>query len=492
MSATFGTAASAWPGRDRGTVRPRGGQRAVARTAGLAAALCAAFLSGEAALAQQYNKDAENEFWETVKGCTDEGEVRLYLKKFPEGLHAAAARQCLARLQTRKKVEPKLKECAAHRAADRLTKGRGGNALDCYAAALKLDPGNKQALAGIAAIRKHYIDRAIAALDQERVSAAARAIGSLEEINPEDRQIEALRARLGELNERLAARKRLEELRRKVEALLAQGRPEQAGALLSQAAKQGLADKGMAALEKRVRDARKHKAERARARAAKVREVRALLERGDAAGARRALAEVRALGLDAQIDRDLRAAIERAERRAAALAAFREALARRDYAAARGALDRARGLGLREAVYRQHLAAIEARRADDLRLLVEPCAAHEAASRPAEALACYRKVLERRPDHAAARAKVRELVPRAAWAAVRAKNTAEAYHSFLQAHGGSAHAGAARQSLGKLEVAYWRSARKANTQAAYAQYLKIYPEGIYAEIAKKRLSERAN
>ena len=85
------------------------------------------------------------------------------------------------------------------------------------------------------------------------------------------------------------------------------------------------------------------------------------------------------------------------------------------------------------------------------------------------------------------------LVPRVAWsAAAQAKNTAEAYHAFLQAHSGSAFAGAARQRLEDLEIPNWRAAKAANTRAAYAHFLKIYPNGIFAGIAKKRLSERAN
>ncbi|MDE0702564.1 MAG: serine/threonine-protein kinase [Rhodospirillaceae bacterium] len=221
----------------------------------------------------------------------------------------------------------------------------------------------------------------------------------------------------------------------------------------------------------------------------KVSEVRDLLARGDRAGAQRALAEARSLGLDAQTEQELAAAIDRAQRLAAAIAAFRQALARPDFAAARAALDRARSLRLPEDTYRNHLTAIERRRSEAVQRSVDACATHESAGRLPAALACYRAVLERQADHAVAKNKVRELVPKIAWTAARKKNTVEAYHGFLQAHGGSAHAGAARQSLGKLEVAYWRLARKANTQAAYAQYLKIYPNGIYAEIARKRFSQ---
>ena len=470
-----------------------GARRARMGPAGLAAAaLCAGLLFSDSVLAQTSDRAEDDVFWESVKSCTDGDEVRMYLGKFPNGAHAPKARQCLTRLQTGMKVKRLLKECEAHRAADRLTRGRGGNALDCYEAVLKLDRGNRQALAGIAAIRKHYVDKANTAVDEERVSAAKRAIGVLEEINPEDRKIEDLRARLGELKERIAARKRLEALRRQVEDSLAQGKPGQARSLLSKANKEGFTGKGLAALEKRVEDALKEKADRARALASKVAEVKALLAKGDHAGGRRALKEARRLGLDAQTGRELEAAIEKSGKRTAALAAFRGALARRDYAAARAALDRARALGLPEAAYRTHLAAIDKRKAEDLQRSAGSCAAHEAAGRLAAALDCYRKVLAQQPDDAVAKAKVRTLVPRVAWSAAQAKNTAEAYHAFLQAHSGSAFAGAARQRLEDLEIPNWRVAKAANTRAAYARFLKFYPNGTFAGIAKKRLSERAN
>ena len=224
----------------------------------------------------------------------------------------------------------------------------------------------------------------------------------------------------------------------------------------------------------------------------KVSEVHALLAKGEFGGAQRALEEARRLGLDAQKYRNLKAAIEKSVKRTAALAAFRGALARRDYAAARAALDRARALGLPEAAYRTHLAAIDKRKAEDLQRSAGSCAAHEAAGRLAAALDCYRKVLAQQPDDAVAKAKVRTLVPRVAWSAAQAKNTAEAYHAFLQAHSGSAFAGAARQRLEDLEIPNWRVAKAANTRAAYARFLKIYPNGTFAGIAKKRLSERAN
>ena len=123
---------------------------------------------------------------------------------------------------------------------------------------------------------------------------------------------------------------------------------------------------------------------------------------------------------------------------------------------------------------------------------VKSCAAHEAAGRLAAALDCYRKVLAQQPDDAVAKAKVRTLVPRVAWSAAQAKDSAEAYHAFLHAHSGSAFAGAARQRLEDLEIPNWRVAKAANTRAAYARFLKIYPNGTFAGIAKKRLSERAN
>ncbi len=66
----------------------------------------------------------------------------------------------LAELETRFKqlnlIAPLLLKCQAHFDGNRLTRGKGGNALSCYRDVLKKDPNNADALAGIEKIEARY------------------------------------------------------------------------------------------------------------------------------------------------------------------------------------------------------------------------------------------------------------------------------------------------------------------------------------------------
>ena len=94
----------------------------------------------EVAWGQQARKMLEEiqdrRHWEDVGGC--EG-AEKYLDKYPKGLHADEARECLKAGE----VEALLAECEAHFAAGRLSTGRGGSAVDCYEEVLSMDRGNK-------------------------------------------------------------------------------------------------------------------------------------------------------------------------------------------------------------------------------------------------------------------------------------------------------------------------------------------------------------
>lgn len=508
--------------------RPARHRRPAARIGSLsllAAALSAGLLSAGAGRAQTVNDAVDDAFWDSVKTCTapaevqayidefekgrhvrkareclawldlglcnDIGQVRDFLAKYPTGKHAPDARKCLARLEIEQRVADLLKECRAHRSGGRLTSGIAGNALECYRKVLDIKPGNRQALAGIADLAKHYVQKAASELQGERPAAAERAIGQLAKIAPEHAQIEPLKAQLQALKARIAERKRLkaarDALRRKVEALLAQGKPEQARAALEAGAAQGLSGKTMEGLAEKVRVALKKAAEK-RALAAKVGEVRSLLDRGNVAGARRALTEARSKGLEAAAARDLEAAIaaaDRAARRKAALAEFDDLVGRNNLAGARAALERARRLGLPEAGYRERLERLKAR---DVGHRIATCKGHLKAHRTAAALECYRKILKTVPDHAAAQAAVRRLATLEAWNDTKRRNTVDGYWEFERANSGSSFAKLARQRLKQLEVTYWKSVVASGTRAAYARYLEIFPKGRFAALAKLRLT----
>ncbi|OQY53975.1 MAG: hypothetical protein DRR08_31355 [Candidatus Parabeggiatoa sp. nov. 2] len=89
-------------------------------------------------------------------------------------------------------VAPLLRTCEAHFNANRLTSGRGGNALACYEDVLKKDPTNAKALAGLAKIEARYVEWAERALRQGKLDKAKRYLASLRKVNPESPQLAAL------------------------------------------------------------------------------------------------------------------------------------------------------------------------------------------------------------------------------------------------------------------------------------------------------------
>ena len=404
------------------------------------------------------NEEAMDDYvWRAYLGCEDMGGTRKYLKHYPEGIHAAEAKECIAwdvagRCESRGlvlkfletypnsskreeaerclerldeahrrkiQVERLLSECRAHHEANRLTAGVGGNALECYARVLKQDPGNAKALDGIARIERYYVDKAVSSLERERPELVERWIERLSSINPEHPQIEALTAKLAELKQLLAENERRvaarEALRQEVDALLAEGKPAAARSKLREARKKGLTGKALAALEERVEKALA-KAEAARSLSRMVAEIRSLVERGEVGRARERLGEAKALGLDDGTHGKLAAAIRKVEAR-------REAEAR----AAR--------------VKRQ----------------LETCDRHSAENRVAAALGCYREVLTLEPGHAEAAAKERTLTQVQAF---EEADTVEEYFAFEQAYPESPLARPARFRLEKLEADYWKKVQE--------------------------------
>ena len=489
--------------------------------------------------------------WDAVKGCEAIEEVERFVQEFPQGRYAQEAAECIdvarrqeeEQRQRRERIERLLAECRAHREAGRLTAGVGGSALECYRKVLDEDPGNEQALAGIAGIEEHYAARARAALESERPAAVRRSLERLEAISPEHPALEELGMGLEELERRLAAREALvaesdaalergeheaartalrearalglpeeryeeharridrraqEALRTEVEALLARGEHEQARERLAAARKAGLSGKGLAALEERVEEGLA-RAEAAREREALVAEARDLLGRGDFAGARERLEEALQRGLDDEAHGALTKAIDEAETaaneeaaREALVAESDAALERGEYEAAREALREARASGLPEASYEERLWRIDRREAEAharrVADLLAECREHESGRRLGEALDCFRRVLEWDEGNAEAAAGVERLEGLAAWVQARETHTVEGYYAFEQAHAGSRFAGLARQRLERLEPAYWAEVRAADAQEGYERYLEIYPEGRFVELAKRRVS----
>ena len=390
--------------------------------------------------------------WDETKRCEKIETVREFQKKFPKSPHLEEARICAARLEARDRlkalVERLLTECRAHHDANRLTAGSGGNALDCYRRVLDKDPGNAQALKGITRIEQHYVDKARSALEREWPDVAERWIARLSKINPEHPQVEALNASLRELRRRLEEHERVaaahENLRREVDALLAQGKPEQARARIAASRGAGLSGKSLTALEEKVEKAL---AERARALSAKLGAIRSSIAQGRINAARKSLAEARALGLDDRTRKDLLAAIGKAE---AALAAKA--------------------------------------RAAEVRRLWGECEGHGSEGRLRAALTCSEEVAKLDPNHADAASAVRRLKVMVAFEDASEKDSVEAYFAFEQAHAMTAEATVARFLLTKKEDGYWKSILKVGTRVAYERYLEIYPAGRYAALARTELA----
>ena len=176
--------------------------------------LCAGLLSAEAAQAQRNCTARDTVYWDSVKACTDAGDVEFYLTKFEKnGCYVEAARACLERLRgstsgaggkagTPSAIEELLAVCALHIAQHRLTAGIGGNAVDCYREVLSKDRGNRKALAGLQKVFNIYAGWARDALNQSDLSTARSHLEKLEALNPESPAVAELRAAVGAAAER--------------------------------------------------------------------------------------------------------------------------------------------------------------------------------------------------------------------------------------------------------------------------------------------------
>ena len=158
----------------------------------LAWMVCAALVPVSVAWAQAPGRTAEQDdvFWESVLGCTSAVEVEMYISEFgEEGRHVAEARACLEKLgkavpaSGRKtaatEVERLLEVCEMHFAANRLTTGVGGTAIECYRKVQSLDPANREAVEGLQRVFGKYAAWARAALEK---GDAGKARGHVEKL----------------------------------------------------------------------------------------------------------------------------------------------------------------------------------------------------------------------------------------------------------------------------------------------------------------------
>ena len=124
----------------------------------------------------QYDKEAS--FWQSIR-CSDEKEVRAYLRKFPDGAFVEAANECLEDIQ----IENVLSLCQAHVEAERLTSGASGNALECYQSVLERRPENVEAQKGLNQIEEIIVSWAQEALHDGNLDAAVRYLEELRVLN---------------------------------------------------------------------------------------------------------------------------------------------------------------------------------------------------------------------------------------------------------------------------------------------------------------------
>ena len=219
----------------------------------------------------------------------------------------------------------------------------------------------------------------------------------------------------------------------------------------------------------------------------RVAEVRALLGRGDLAGARLSLDEARALGLNGTTRTELANAIDEAEvrRRREALVAEAGALRERgDFAGARARVGEARALGLDAA---EHAAL--AKGIDDAELARElsRCGELSRAGDWDGLGECAGRVLEldERNDEARKHAKNAKVMP----AAIKAskEKSVESYYALMQATDpGERLHDTARRKMKEMEDGYWTQVEREDTPEGYDRYLTYYPQGEHAPEARAR------
>ena len=121
-------------------------------------------------------------FWNSIKDSSNPDDYRAYLEQYPDGSFTALAR-------IRAKQPPKLKapsntnvsqqqlhtwlqQAQGHLAAYRLTSPKGNNALELYRRVLSVNPNSQDAQNGVNRIADQYMELAVNALDEGKISKA--------------------------------------------------------------------------------------------------------------------------------------------------------------------------------------------------------------------------------------------------------------------------------------------------------------------------------
>ena len=177
-------------------------------------AACVGLVFVGSALAQSSVED--DVFWESVSGCTDAVEVKLYIEEFgEEGRHVAEARACLEKLRKAvpdtagkkapsTEIERLLEVCEMHFTANRLTTGVGGTAVQCYREVQSLDPANRQAVKGLQRVFGKYVAWARAAIEKENVAKARGHVEKLKGLAPEAPEVAELEEAIARLERQVA------------------------------------------------------------------------------------------------------------------------------------------------------------------------------------------------------------------------------------------------------------------------------------------------
>ncbi len=157
--------------------------------------------------------ESEIVFWQSVSGSTDCEAYGAYLTNYPSGrfrmlaelgqrrycVEATASTSSEVELAGGMEIRDVLEECVEHLEANRLTTGKGGNALDCYTEALQMDPGNAKALDGITAIEDKYINWVKREIKRRNVMRAERFLESLKRVNADLTAVKELQTQIESL-----------------------------------------------------------------------------------------------------------------------------------------------------------------------------------------------------------------------------------------------------------------------------------------------------
>ena len=128
----------------------------------------------------------EQDAWDRVKSCRDREDVERFLAEFSKGRYGEEARKCLERWSdVNFQIERKNEACEEHFKANRLLTGVGGTAVECWGEVLSRDPSNMVAIDGLNRVFGKYAGWARKALGQGKVVKVQGYVEKLKRLNPE-------------------------------------------------------------------------------------------------------------------------------------------------------------------------------------------------------------------------------------------------------------------------------------------------------------------